>query len=82
MLEPCLPPEWQSAEVTHRIGATTYEIELVTASGVGPAGAGRGTRAVARTELDGTPCHDPTRVPVYDDGGTHRVLVTLERGMS
>lgn len=82
MLEPCLPPEWQSAKITHRIRATTYEIKLVPTSGAGPAGAGRGTGAVAYTELDGTPCHDPSRVPVGEDGGTPTVLIALERGMS
>jgi hypothetical protein len=32
---------------------------------------------VTQLELDGAACEDPTRIPLADDGRTHRVRVVM-----
>jgi cyclic beta-1,2-glucan synthetase len=69
-LAPCLPPAWDRARVTLRHGTAEYVFELTQ---VDPSGA-------LATELDGVELACPDRVPLSDDGATHRVRVRVPRG--
>ena len=69
-LDPCIPKAWPSFEMTVRYHSARYEI-LVDNSG----GAGRG---IASAQLDDTLIEErPLRVPLIDDGITHRLRVRL-----
>ena len=69
-LDPCIPEAWPSFEMTVRYRSARYEI-LVDNSG----GAGRG---IASAQLDDTVIVErPLRVPLADDGITHRLRVWL-----
>jgi len=68
--EPCLPPEWRHASVRYRVGGTTWDIAF-NADCEAP-------RRVARVVVDGVEAPDG-RVPLDDDGGTHRVEVEMAR---
>lgn len=68
-VEPCLPPEWTRAEVRLRVGTSSWEIALLADA---PA-----PRRVACVVVDDVPLPD-TRIPLIDDGATHRVEVILE----
>ena len=77
LLQPCLPPEWDTATVCMDVGASRYEIELRAPVVTGTAAASE-RRTVVRLELDGQPVEDPTRLPVVDDGAHHRATAFLE----
>ena len=69
-LDPCIPKAWPSFEMTVRYHSARYDI-LVDNSG----GAGRG---IASAQLDDTFIVErPLRVPLADDGITHRLRVRL-----
>jgi cyclic beta-1,2-glucan synthetase len=69
-LDPCIPKAWPSFEMTVRYHSARYEI-LVDNSG----GAGRG---IASAQLDDTFIVErPLRVPLANDGITHRLRVRL-----
>jgi cyclic beta-1,2-glucan synthetase len=68
--DPCIPKAWSSFEMTVRYRSARYEI-LVDHSG----GAGQG---IASAQLDDTVIVErPLRVPLADDGITHRLRVRL-----
>jgi cyclic beta-1,2-glucan synthetase len=69
-IAPCIPPTWPGFEVDYRVGAATYRIEVTN-----PDGVARGPIAL---ELDGAPLPGP-RLPLRDDGTTHRVLARMAR---
>ncbi len=67
LIDPCIPPTWPEFSLTYRFGNSTYEVWVLN-----PHGAERG---VASILLDG---HDASNgIDLLDDGGTHRVIVTL-----
>ena len=68
--EPCLPPEWRHASVRYRVGGTTWDIAFNADC--------EASRRVARVVVDGVEAPDG-RVPLDDDGGTHRVEVEMAR---
>jgi len=69
-LDPCIPPQWPSFEITYRYRTARYEIHVENPNGV--------SRGVARAELDGQPlASGATVVDLVDDGRTHVVRVTL-----
>jgi cyclic beta-1,2-glucan synthetase len=69
-LNPCIPKAWPRFHITIRHQSTLYEILVEN-----PGGAGRG---IASAEIDGVATVErPLRVPVWDDGMTHHVRVTL-----
>jgi cyclic beta-1,2-glucan synthetase len=69
-LDPCIPKAWPSFYMTVRYRSARYEI-LVESSG----GAGRG---IASAQLDDKVIVErPLRVPLADDGITHRLRVRL-----
>jgi cyclic beta-1,2-glucan synthetase len=69
-LDPCIPKAWPSFEMIVRYRSARYEILVEN-----PGGAGRG---IASAQLDDTMIVErPLRVPLADDGITHRLRVRL-----
>ncbi len=68
-IDPCIPREWKSFEITYRHGGTRYHIAVENPDGV--------CRGVVRVTLDGTLLGGDARIPLSDDGGEHRVVVVL-----
>jgi cyclic beta-1,2-glucan synthetase len=72
VIDPCLPPEWQFAEVHYDLrsaGLGVYEI-VMEASGAAP-------RSTVSLQLDGSEMLDVTRLPLSADSATHKVRVIL-----
>ena len=70
LLDPCIPRAWPRYEIVYRHRSARYEIVVEN-----PNGANRG---VGHAELDGEALSQrPVRVPLADDGQTHRVRVVL-----
>jgi len=70
LLAPCIPREWPRFEIIYKFRSARYEIVVENPQGV--------NRGVSRIELDGkTLPGGPARVPLVDDGLTHKVSVTL-----
>ena len=67
-MDPCVPASWPAFEIRWRVGGTTYEIAVTNAHRTGS--------GVAEATLDGASV-DAARIPLVDDGGLHRVQVTL-----
>ncbi len=67
-MDPCIPSTWERFQITWRIGATRYEIEVRNDV--------RRCRGVAGATLDGRPV-DPRAIPIIEDGAVHKVAVTL-----
>ena len=69
-LDPCIPKAWPSFEMMVRYRSARYEVLVEN-----PGGAGRG---IASAQLDDTVIVErPLRVPLADDGITHRLRVRL-----
>jgi cyclic beta-1,2-glucan synthetase len=69
-LDPCIPKAWPSFEMTVRYHSARYEILVENSGGVG--------RGIASAQLDETVIVErPLRVPLADDGMTHRLRVRL-----
>jgi cyclic beta-1,2-glucan glucanotransferase len=70
LLDPCIPKTWPGFKIVFRYRSARYEIEVENPRGV--------CRGMAHAELDGVALvGNETRVPLADDGVTHRVLVVL-----
>ncbi|MFU8857083.1 MAG: GH36-type glycosyl hydrolase domain-containing protein [Deferrisomatales bacterium] len=67
-LEPCIPADWRSFEITYREGDTTYRFEVQNPSGV--------EQGVAELLLDGEPRLDRS-IPLLQDGREHGVVVRM-----
>ena len=67
-IDPCIPSSWPGFAIAWRFGRTRYEIDVTNPE--------RRCRGVASAELDGAAV-DPRRIPLADDGGTHRVTLVL-----
>ncbi len=65
---PCIPSTWTGFTVSWRIGRTRYEISVDNDD--------RRCRGVASATLDGHAV-DHREIPIHDDGGVHKVVVTL-----
>jgi cyclic beta-1,2-glucan synthetase len=69
-IDPCIPRTWPDFEILFRYRSATYDIAVANPNGV--------CRGVVRIEIDGEVALDPRAcVPLTDDGGTHRIRVTL-----
>jgi cyclic beta-1,2-glucan synthetase len=69
-LDPCIPKGWRKYEMTLRHKSARYEILVENPDGV--------SGGVFSAQLDGTTMTDrPLRLPLLDDGITHRVQVRL-----
>ena len=67
-VDPCIPAAWKGFVVTRQFRGATYRIEVSN-----PAGACKG---VKRVTVDGRPV-EGSLLPVFADGGTHEVVVTM-----
>ena len=67
-IAPCIPKTWARYQVTYRVGATTFLIEVEN-----PAGVNGGVKQI---ELDGVVL-DGNEIPLCDDGEQHQVKVLL-----
>ena len=69
-LSPCIPTGWPGYAMTLRYRSARYEIQVDNPGAV--------TRGILSAEFDGqTVMQRPLRLPLLDDGGTHRLHVTL-----
>ncbi|HWZ63520.1 MAG TPA: glucoamylase family protein [Steroidobacteraceae bacterium] len=71
LLSPCIPEKWPRFEIVFRHGSARYEILVENPLGV--------SRGIALAELNGKtlPSGSQTRVPLVDDGNTHRLRLVL-----
>ncbi len=70
LIDPCIPRTWSGFQVALKYHATRYEIEVENPRGV--------NRGLAGLLLDGEPlAAEQGRVPLVDDGLTHRVRAVL-----
>jgi cyclic beta-1,2-glucan synthetase len=70
VIDPCIPRAWPSYELDFRYHSARYEIVVENPRGV--------SRGVASAELDGSRLEgEGARIPLADDGATHRVRVVL-----
>jgi cyclic beta-1,2-glucan synthetase len=70
VIEPCVPRAWRGFEIAFRYRSARYQIAVENPRGVG--------RGVTRLELDGQAlAEERARIPLADDGATHRVRVVL-----
>ena len=71
LLSPCIPKKWPRFEIMFRYGSARYEILIENPLGV--------SRGISLAELNGKslPSGSPTRIPLVDDGNTHRVRLVL-----
>jgi cellobiose phosphorylase len=71
LLSPCIPEKWPRFEIVFKYRSARYEILVDNPLGV--------SRGVTYAELDGTtlPSDPQIRIPLVDDGNTHRVRLVL-----
>ncbi len=70
VLDPCVPKAWPGFQIAFRYHTARYEIAVENPHGV--------CRGVTSVELDGEALSgDGARIPLADDGATHRVRVIL-----
>jgi len=70
LVDPCVPRTWSHFEIVFRFRSARYEINVENPRGV--------SRGVSRADIDGLALPQrPIRVPLVDDGTTHRLSVTL-----
>ena len=67
-LNPCIPKAWNGFKVTRRFRGATYHIEVKNPSHV--------SKGVKSVLVDGQEIAGRV-VPAFDDGGEHRVEVTM-----
>jgi cyclic beta-1,2-glucan synthetase len=67
-IAPCIPPHWESYEMTLRHGTAVYRIQVNNPTGV--------CRGVTQVTLDGEQLPDES-IPLCDDGAEHTVTVRL-----
>jgi cyclic beta-1,2-glucan synthetase len=70
-VDPCIPSSWPEYRIVWHLGGTRYDITVRNLGGR--------CRGVREAELDGRAV-DSRAIPIVDDGGTHRVVVTLGEG--
>jgi cyclic beta-1,2-glucan synthetase len=70
LLAPCIPKHWPGFEILFRHGSARYDIAVENPNGV--------NRGIAHAELDGKALPPgPVRVPLQDDGNSHKLRVVL-----
>jgi cyclic beta-1,2-glucan synthetase len=70
VVDPCIPKAWPSFEIDFRHGSARYQITVENPDGV--------NRGVTTVELDGRSLASASvRIPLVDDGATHRLRVVL-----
>ena len=70
LLDPCIPQAWRGFEIIFRYHSARYDIAVENPDGI--------SRGVMRVELDGLALPgSAVRIPLLDDGATHRVRAIL-----
>jgi cyclic beta-1,2-glucan synthetase len=70
LMDPCIPKTWPDFSLSFRYRSSRYDIAVSNPDGV--------SRGVVRAELDGVALPgNEARIPLADDGATHRVHVLL-----
>jgi cyclic beta-1,2-glucan synthetase len=70
LLAPCIPKHWTRFEIVFQYASTRYDIAVENPHGV--------SRGITQAELDGQALPgSQARVPLEEDGATHRVRVVL-----
>ena len=70
LLDPCIPRTWPEFRIAFRYRSSPYDIHVENPDGV--------NRGIMSTELDGVVLQgDQARVPLSDDGASHRIRVVL-----
>ena len=70
LLAPCIPRHWPRFEIVFQYASARYEIAVENPRGV--------SRGITHAEFDGQPLsEDPIRVPLHDDGRSHRIRAVL-----
>ena len=70
LIDPCIPKHWPGFGITFQYHSSRYDIRIENPDGV--------CRGVGRAELDGAVLPDqPARIPLTDDGASHRVRIVL-----
>jgi cyclic beta-1,2-glucan synthetase len=70
LLDPCIPKTWPGFKIAFRYHSARYDIEVENP--------GRVCRGVVHAELDGVVLPENAgRIPLVDDGATHRVRLVL-----
>jgi cyclic beta-1,2-glucan synthetase len=70
LLTPCIPKHWPRFEIVFQYASTRYEIVVENPHGV--------SRGITHAEFDGEALpRNQARVPLAEDGATHRVRVVL-----
>ena len=67
-VDPCIPSSWPGFHLVWRFGRARYEIQVENPD--------RCCRGVVWADKDGEPVN-PARIPLLDDGGTHRLRLVL-----
>ena len=74
-IQPCFPASWDGFRARLRFRSATYEIQVENTETAGADGAGSRSR-VRKATLDGREVR-ADRVPLTDDGRTHRIVVQM-----
>ncbi len=70
LLDPCIPKAWPGFGINFRYRSSRYDIAVENPTGV--------SRGIVRAELDGVALPgNEARIPLVDDGATHRVRIVL-----
>jgi cyclic beta-1,2-glucan synthetase len=70
LLAPCIPKHWPRFEMVFQYASTRYEIAVENPHGV--------SRGITRAEFDGEPLSEgPIRLPLHDDGASHKIRAVL-----
>ncbi len=70
LIDPCIPKTWPGFAISFRYHSARYDIRVENPGGV--------SRGVVQAALDGVALPgNQARIPLADDGATHRVLIVL-----
>jgi cyclic beta-1,2-glucan synthetase len=70
LLAPCIPKHWPRFEIVFQYASTRYEIAVENPHGV--------SGGIICAEFDGQPLSEgPIRVPLHDDGASHKIRAVL-----
>ena len=70
-INPCIPAEWDSYDMTYKDADTVYDIQVVNPQHV--------NRRVVQTQLDGKVIPNEA-IPLLKDGLTHHIQIELGKG--
>lgn len=69
LMDPCIPREWKSFELSFRYHSARYEVTVENPQGV--------CRGVKSAEMDGKPIRAGAPIPLADDAANHHIRLIL-----